>query len=227
MVFHRRRSRQRYTHTRFPRSMRSGSRYTIDISTKDRNYKGIRDRTAMDTPRTPRRRPPERDTWAGVRRIRNRGSVTSQGEVCHFQSALVFTSAPSGSSSRTPRFSTFTHSSASPPSAAEASPPPSSPHLPTSASFESPLRPGGQTKIQKSTSEPNPKSVEPGTLLLFLNETATARSSKRNMSIVNVTNVVVLDNPTAFRNPLTFEVTFECLEALDAGERASCEQQLF
>eukprot|EP00752_Nemacystus_decipiens_P006996 g6275.t1 len=36
------------------------------------------------------------------------------------------------------------------------------------------------------------------------------------MSIVNVTNVVVLDNPTAFRNPLTFEVTFECLEALDA-----------
>ncbi|CAM9848125.1 unnamed protein product [Pylaiella littoralis] len=36
------------------------------------------------------------------------------------------------------------------------------------------------------------------------------------MSIVNVTNVVVLDNPTAFGNPLTFEVTFECLEALDA-----------
>ncbi|CBN75153.1 conserved unknown protein [Ectocarpus siliculosus] len=36
------------------------------------------------------------------------------------------------------------------------------------------------------------------------------------MSIVNVTNVVVLDNPTAFKNPLTFEVTFECLEALDA-----------
>lgn len=39
------------------------------------------------------------------------------------------------------------------------------------------------------------------------------------MSIVNVTNVVVLDNPTAFGNPLTFEVTFECLEALDAGKR--------
>lgn len=39
------------------------------------------------------------------------------------------------------------------------------------------------------------------------------------MSIVNVTNVVVLDNPTAFRNPLTFEVTFECLETLDAGKR--------
>lgn len=41
------------------------------------------------------------------------------------------------------------------------------------------------------------------------------------MSIVNVTNVVVLDNPTAFGNPLTFEVTFECLEALDAGKRES------
>lgn len=41
------------------------------------------------------------------------------------------------------------------------------------------------------------------------------------MSIVNVTNVVVLDNPTAFKNPLTFEVTFECLEALDAGKSAA------
>lgn len=35
---------------------------------------------------------------------------------------------------------------------------------------------------------------------------------------MNVTNVVVLDNPTAFSNPLTFEVTFECLQELDAGE---------
>lgn len=47
------------------------------------------------------------------------------------------------------------------------------------------------------------------------------------MSIVNVTNVVVLDNPTAFRNPLTFEVTFECLEALDAGKRVILNRQLF
>lgn len=38
------------------------------------------------------------------------------------------------------------------------------------------------------------------------------------MALVNVTNVVVLDNPTAFSNPLTFEVTFECLQELDAGE---------
>lgn len=38
------------------------------------------------------------------------------------------------------------------------------------------------------------------------------------MALVNVTNVVVLDNPTAFGNPLTFEVTFECLQELDAGE---------
>ena len=35
---------------------------------------------------------------------------------------------------------------------------------------------------------------------------------------MNVTNVVVLDNPTAFSNPLTFEVTFECLQELYAGE---------
>lgn len=38
------------------------------------------------------------------------------------------------------------------------------------------------------------------------------------MALVNVTNVVVLDNPTTFTNPLTFEVTFECLQELDAGE---------
>lgn len=38
------------------------------------------------------------------------------------------------------------------------------------------------------------------------------------MALVNVTNVVVLDNPTNFSNPLTFEVTFECLQELDAGE---------
>lgn len=36
------------------------------------------------------------------------------------------------------------------------------------------------------------------------------------MALVNVTNVVVLDNPTTFTNPLTFEVTFECLQELDA-----------
>lgn len=46
------------------------------------------------------------------------------------------------------------------------------------------------------------------------------------MSIVNVTNVVVLDNPTAFGNPLTFEVTFECLEALDAGKRQEEEWKI-
>lgn len=48
------------------------------------------------------------------------------------------------------------------------------------------------------------------------------------MSIVNVTNVDVLDNPTAFKSPLTFQVTFECLEALDAGERADgCALTIF
>ena len=35
------------------------------------------------------------------------------------------------------------------------------------------------------------------------------------MSAVNLTNVVVLDNPTAFTNPFQFEVTFECLQQLD------------
>jgi len=35
------------------------------------------------------------------------------------------------------------------------------------------------------------------------------------MSAVNLTNVVVLDNPTAFTNPFQFEVTFECLQQLE------------
>ena len=32
---------------------------------------------------------------------------------------------------------------------------------------------------------------------------------------------VVLDNPTNFRNPFQFEITFECLQELEDGEYAS------
>ena len=38
------------------------------------------------------------------------------------------------------------------------------------------------------------------------------------MAKVQVTNVTVLDNPTAFQNPFQFEITFECLEDLPTGE---------
>lgn len=34
------------------------------------------------------------------------------------------------------------------------------------------------------------------------------------MSFVNITNVIVLDNPTAFSNQFQFEITFECLQEL-------------
>eukprot|EP00607_Mallomonas_marina_P008949 CAMPEP_0182422652 /NCGR_PEP_ID=MMETSP1167-20130531/8396_1 /TAXON_ID=2988 /ORGANISM="Mallomonas Sp, Strain CCMP3275" /LENGTH=240 /DNA_ID=CAMNT_0024600887 /DNA_START=37 /DNA_END=759 /DNA_ORIENTATION=- len=34
------------------------------------------------------------------------------------------------------------------------------------------------------------------------------------MALVNVTDVVVLDNPSAFTNPFQFEITFECLQEL-------------
>jgi len=34
------------------------------------------------------------------------------------------------------------------------------------------------------------------------------------MALVNVTNVIVLDNPTSFTNPFQFEITFECLQEL-------------
>lgn len=35
------------------------------------------------------------------------------------------------------------------------------------------------------------------------------------MSAVNITNVAVLDNPTAFLNPFQFEISYECLVPLD------------
>ena len=38
------------------------------------------------------------------------------------------------------------------------------------------------------------------------------------MAKVQVTNVTVLDNPTAFFNPFQFEITFECLEDLKDGK---------
>jgi len=38
------------------------------------------------------------------------------------------------------------------------------------------------------------------------------------MALVNIINVTVMDNPTAFTNPFQFEVTFECLQELPDGE---------
>merc|ERR1719197_1304233 len=35
------------------------------------------------------------------------------------------------------------------------------------------------------------------------------------MALVNVTNILVLDNPTQFGNPFQFEITFDCLQNLD------------
>jgi histone chaperone ASF1 len=37
------------------------------------------------------------------------------------------------------------------------------------------------------------------------------------MSLVNIINVVVLDNPASFTNPFQFEITFECLQELSDG----------
>ncbi|GMF15234.1 unnamed protein product [Phytophthora lilii] len=39
------------------------------------------------------------------------------------------------------------------------------------------------------------------------------------MAYVTLTNITVLDNPTAFTNPFQFEVTFECAQPLEAGAR--------
>jgi histone chaperone ASF1 len=37
------------------------------------------------------------------------------------------------------------------------------------------------------------------------------------MSVVNITNIQVLDNPTRLGNPFQFEITFECIAALQNG----------
>ena len=37
------------------------------------------------------------------------------------------------------------------------------------------------------------------------------------MAVVNVLNVAVLDNPSAFTAPFQFEITFDCLRELPAG----------
>jgi histone chaperone ASF1 len=41
------------------------------------------------------------------------------------------------------------------------------------------------------------------------------------MSAANLTNVAVLDNPTSFVNPLQFEISYECLDALEDGAFAA------
>lgn len=37
------------------------------------------------------------------------------------------------------------------------------------------------------------------------------------MSLVNILNIQVLDNPTNFKNPFQFEITFECNAPLKDG----------
>lgn len=39
----------------------------------------------------------------------------------------------------------------------------------------------------------------------------------RIMAKVQLSNVVVLDNPSPFLNPFQFELTFECIEDLNEG----------
>lgn len=40
---------------------------------------------------------------------------------------------------------------------------------------------------------------------------STSSGRHPSMSLINVTNVEILDNPTKFTNPFQFEITFECL----------------
>lgn len=37
------------------------------------------------------------------------------------------------------------------------------------------------------------------------------------MSVVNILNIQVLDNPTRYTNPFQFEITFECTSPLKDG----------
>ena len=47
-------------------------------------------------------------------------------------------------------------------------------------------------------------------------------SISRNMALVNITNVMVMDNPTSYLNPFQFEITFECLQELQDGKTTQC-----
>lgn len=44
-----------------------------------------------------------------------------------------------------------------------------------------------------------------------------ASSAQYSMSVVNILNIQVLDNPTKFFNPFQFEITFECISPLKEG----------
>ena len=37
------------------------------------------------------------------------------------------------------------------------------------------------------------------------------------MSVVNITNIQVLNNPARFTDPFQFEITFECISPLEQG----------
>lgn len=60
--------------------------------------------------------------------------------------------------------------------------------------------------------------VDPSSLECF-------RSFNQIMAKVQVTNVTVLDNPTAFQNPFQFEITFECVEELTTGLRLQLQPE--
>ena len=45
--------------------------------------------------------------------------------------------------------------------------------------------------------------------------TASLAPKAAEMNPINVSNVVVLDNPSAFSNPLQFDITFDCYENLE------------
>ena len=42
------------------------------------------------------------------------------------------------------------------------------------------------------------------------------------MSVITVTDISVLDNPTEFSAPFQFQINFECLSALEDGEQPAC-----
>lgn len=46
------------------------------------------------------------------------------------------------------------------------------------------------------------------------------------MAKVNISNVVVLDNPSPFQNPFQFEITFECLEDLPEGTSRNDQREV-
>jgi hypothetical protein len=88
------------------------------------------------------------------------------------------------------------------------------PHL----AHQTAITPSETPRALGSSRAPSPREPSRFPLSFSLLEWARLLPPAAAMSAVNITNVAVLDNPTAFLNPFQFEISYECLVPLDDGK---------